>query len=359
MSSRAVSPTLRAGGSSEVTRAPIRDAVVRAVGIPTFGVAIPLAFGLYGGHGLRELVTWLGAVAFVALSWAIWQGNRWLLLRQRTTRDWLEKPARRLGTLLAGIVLYTAPLTALVLGAWERVAGVHVDLRAVVLTNVICVVFVSHAYETVLLIKDRESDALAMARGERVRAEAELLALRRQIDPHFIFNCLNTLQHLVTTDAVRAASFVRDFAGVTRYLLSTSDEHTVTLAEELDLTERYASLLSIRFGDAFRLVVVDEGADRAATLPPTSLQQLVENAAKHNAFHAEKPLVVEIALRPGEIVVTNLRAPREDARVAGTTLGLENLAERVRLCAARPLVIDDSPERFRVTVPLGAPAGEA
>ncbi|MBK7399851.1 MAG: histidine kinase [Myxococcales bacterium] len=157
----------------------------------------------------------------------------------------------------------------------------------------------------------------------------------------------------------RAATFVRDFAGVTRYLLSTSDEHTVTLGEEIDLTQRYASLLSIRFGDAFRLELIDEGADRSATLPPTSLQLLVENAAKHNAFHAERPLVVELALRPGEVVVTNTRVPREDARVGGAALGLENLAERVRLCTHRPLVIEETLQRFRVTVPLGAPTGAA
>jgi len=332
---------------------------VRAFGIPAFGLVIPWVFDLYGTHTLSDRVTWLGAAAFLALSAAIWHGNRWLLLRQRTTRDWLERPARRIATLLAGIVLYTAPLTALVLRAWESAAHVHVDLRAVVLTNVVCVVFVSHAYETVLLIKDRESDALTMARGERIRAEAELLALRRQIDPHFIFNCLNTLQHLVTTDPPRAATFVRDFAGVTRYLLSTSNEHTVTLGEEIDLTQRYASLLSIRFGDAFRLELIDEGADRSATLPPTSLQLLVENAAKHNAFHAERPLVVELALRPGEVVVTNTRVPREDARVGGAALGLENLAERVRLCTHRPLVIEETLQRFRVTVPLGAPTGAA
>ena len=95
-------------------------------------------------------------------------------------------------------------------------------LQVVTLTNVICVIFVTHAYETVFLIHERESDLLRVARLERMQAEAELGALKAQIDPHFLFNSLNTLGHLITHDAQRGREFCDTLAGVYRDQLLTS-----------------------------------------------------------------------------------------------------------------------------------------
>jgi sensor histidine kinase YesM len=337
----------------------IDDRRARLLGIPAFGTAIPFAFDLYGDLGARDALAWLGAALFLALSFAIWHGNRWLLFRSRTARAWLDAPVRRVVLLVAGIVLFTAPLTVCTMLAWSWLSGVHVDVRAVALVNVICVVFVAHVYETVLLIKERESDVVRVEKTERARAEAELLALRRQVDPHFIFNCLNTLQHLIDEDPARAKRFNQDFAAMTRYLLATSDRRTVPLEDEIAFVRRYAALLAIRFGDAFTLEITDHRdassapLDAAATaLPPTALQLLVENAAKHNAFHARAPLVVRVDVFDDRVVVENARAPREGVAGAGAGLGLRNLAERVLLACGRALTVDDDGARFRVTVPL-------
>ncbi len=337
---------------------PIDDLKARLIGIPAFGVSIPFATGLYGGLSVTDLRAWAGAGLFLALSFAIWHGNRWLLLRGRTSLDWLERPVRRVVLLAAGIVLYTAPLTLACLVAWRGLGGVVVtseQMRTVALMNVICVVFVAHVYETVLLIKDRETDLVRVAQTERARAEAELLALRRQVDPHFIFNCLNTLQHLIDEDPARAKLFNQDFAAVTRYLLATSDRTAVPLAEELAFLQRYVALLTIRFGAAFQVDVQHRGAPLDALLPPTALQLLVENAAKHNAYHSRAPLVVHVALHPDRVEVSNARAPRHEvvgSAGPGLRLGLQNLAERVRLAGGGALVVDEAPAQFRVVVPL-------
>ncbi len=341
---------------------PIHDELARRIGIAVFGITIPFATGLYGDLPLDDRRVWGGGVLFFALSFSIWHGNRWLLLRGRTSLDWLERPWRRVILLGAGIVLYTAPLTVLCLMAFRALSGVSItneQVRTVALVNVICVVIVAHAYETVLLIKDRESDVVRVAKTERARAEAELLALRRQIDPHFIFNCLNTLQHLIDEDPARAKAFNQDFAAVTRYLLTTSDRLKVPLDEELAFVRRYGALLSLRFGAAFAIEVVDHGARADAAVPPTSLQLLVENAAKHNVFHARAPLVVRVELHADRVEVIHARAPRKEVvgGSVGLALGLQNLAERVRWAGGAPVVVDEDEQRFRVVVPLAGVTG--
>src|SRR5262249_53764049 len=150
-------------------------------------------------------------------------------------------------------------------------------VREVTLLNVICVVFVTHAYETVFLIKERVNEKVA-------RVQAELDALHAQIDPHFLFNSLNTLSTLIEQDPARARAFNERLARVYRYLLQTRDRRLVSLADELACVDDYCELMRIRFGDGLAVRVAADPAVEPVglRLPPNALQLLVENAVKHN-----------------------------------------------------------------------------
>lgn len=139
---------------------------------------------------------------------------------------------------------------------------------------------------------------------------------------------------------------------VFRYLLASADKSVVPLASELDFLGRYLGLLRSRFGGALRVELRDRGVDpHDVLLPPCALQLLVENAVKHNVFHARAPLTVEVDLYRDRVVVKNERRPRQDA-AAGPGVGLANLAERVRLTAGRALEIDAGDAHFTVSLPL-------
>ncbi|MFT3712961.1 MAG: histidine kinase [Archangium sp.] len=333
---------------------PVDDFWPRAVGIPVFGVGIPLLFDLYGSVSFPSPRWFLGQVLFLALAFAVWHGNRYLLFATADRFDWLERPWRRVGRLLLGIVLFTAPLTVAVLAAWfllgrgEVVEGAaRAAVMNVVLMNVICVVFVAHVYETVLLLKARESDLVRVAKAEQARTESELLALRRQVDPHFLFNSLNTLSALLDEDPARAKKFNESLAAMLRYLLDTSERQQVTLREELEFVGRYAELMTMRFGDAFRLEVRGDLVD--ARLPPTSVQLLVENAIAHNRLSQHEPLSVVVQVEASVVSVSNPLRPRPDSR--GTGVGLQNLAERLRLTSGAELSIERA-DHFVVRIPL-------
>jgi hypothetical protein len=326
------------------------DRWVRAIGIPVFGLGIPRITGLLDGVGVGTATYWAGTLAFIALAAAIWHGNRWLLFEQRRHWGWFDHPVRKVVMLLAAIVLFSAPLTVTTLVAWYAARGVAADIatiRTVVLMIMICVVFVTHVYETVFLIKERASDRLRVAELERARAQAQLSAFLSQADPHFMFNALHALATLVEVDPPRARAFTEHLADMHRYLLAQLGKSLASVADELKFLADFVELMRLRFGDALAIEVIDEGIDRQAKVPPTAIQMLVENAIKHN----QVPLAIEVRLGKDAIVVAHDRKPRRSQRPSAG-VGLRNLDECSRLTTGRGIAIDQRDGRFAVTVPL-------
>lgn len=336
----------------------VDDRPVMAVGILGFGLTIPWLSGLYGPVTPRQGLYWAGMAGFIGLAAAIWLGNRWLLFKQREHLDWFHQPLRKLSMLVAANVLYTAPVTVLGLLAWFFAAGLPVDrtaLQVVVLTNVICVLFVTHAYETIFLIRERESDLMRVERLERLRTQAELASLKSQVDPHFLFNSLNTLGHLIEQEPPRGREFCDTLAEVYRFVLDSRQRDLVPLAEELAFLRRYHRLLELRFGGALPLQAdgaVDAGA-AAWLVPPMALQGLLENTIKHNQASAGEPLPVRMSLGDGEFSMRNPVRPRRST-TPSSGVGLANLDERCRLLTGRPLVLVRDEASFEARVPLVA-----
>lgn len=341
------------------TARPIDDRLLRLVGVLGFGLGIPHLSGLLGPYGPRSATYWLGLAWFVLLAAVIWHTNRWLLFQQQRHADWFAHPLRKLLLLLTGVVLGTIPVTLAMLLAWYRAAGFAAPdvgvVRTVTLVNVLCVVFITHVYETVFLIRDRERDLLEVERLSRARAEAELEAWKAQVDPHFLFNSLNTLAYLIEHDRPRAAAFNDALARVYRYLLASRGRDLVLLQEEVDFLEDYLALLALRFGDAIRVTRDAGPALDRCLVPPVALQTLVENAVKHNEFSRANPLELRLALTADAVTVSHPRRPLRDA-APSAGVGLRNLAERCRLTTGRALEVCDQAATFAVTLPLlGAP----
>lgn len=334
------------------------DRPLMIIGSLAFGISIPLLTGLFGPITATDGRLWLGFGVFITLAFAIWGGNRWLLFKQREHFDWFNNPVRKLLMLVTANVLYTAPITVLGLLAWFEIAGLPIDrnaLEVVVLTNVICVLFVTHAYETLFLIRERESDMTRVERLQRLRAQAELAALKAQVDPHFLFNSLNSLGHLITHDAARGREFCDALAQVYRYVLDSRQKDLAALDDELEFMRLYYRLLQLRFGAAVRLQLAPalERTERDETwrIAPLAIQTLLENAVKHNQAAIDAPLCVDVELGDETIIVTNRRLARSSA-MPTSGLGLANLDERCRLLTGRSLVVRADAESFSVAVPL-------
>ncbi len=183
---------------------------------------------------------------------------------------------------------------------------------------------------------------------ENIRMRFE--ALKNQLDPHFLFNSLNTLNGLIGIDDDKARDYVENLSSVFRYTLN--NKHIRTLDEELEYVGSYLSLLKIRYGDNLIVEHKIEPAYKQWLIMPVSIQLLVENAVKHNVISNKSPLRIEIRTTERQsIVVSNPINPKAEKSL-GAGVGLANLVDRYAILFKMGIEISDRNGTFCVEVPL-------
>lgn len=181
---------------------------------------------------------------------------------------------------------------------------------------------------------------------ERARYEA----LKAQINPHFLFNTLNTLNSMIGFDQKKAQEYLQKLSSIFRYTIQGKDD--TTLSEELVFTRDYCDLMQIRYGEHIKFIFEISGEYNEYRLPPFSIQTLVENAIKHNVISKRHPLAITVSTGEDDTVTVFNLVTRKEEVEAGEGIGLANLAERYRLKYGKEIVIRDSGEIFSVTLPL-------
>lgn len=341
---------------AEQEQVKLNDNAIRLIGIPLFGISIPNLIGLFGDLSIMDIRYWLGYIYFISLAALIWQGNRYLLFRTRKRFTWFDKPIEKLVLLFMNNIFYTAPLTIAWLCMWYNLAGFNAVKWDIILIasliNVICVLFVTHVYETVFMVKEQQGEQVKNVELQRAKAEAELAALKNQIDPHFMFNSLNTLSHLIKVDSHKALEFTENLAEVYRYILSQKDQTLVLLDDELDFTQKYTDLLHLRFGNALIIEKLFDGiAGKRFLIPPTSVFVAFENAVKHNEISEKTPIHIDLDVQEGRLIISNSVKQRKN-KVHSSKIGLKNLDERFKLATGQGIESGMKEEKFIVTLPL-------
>lgn len=203
----------------------------------------------------------------------------------------------------------------------------------------------------IYLMQQWRETATEAERVKKENMEFRFDRLRNQINPHFLFNSLNTLASLVYQSPETASQFVRQLARVYRYVLENKDKELISLAEEWEFMEAYLFLVKIRFEEGLRLELHIPDEARSRMIPPMTLQLLVENALKHNVVSAIKPLKLTIKVEGDYLVVENNLQPKLSPEPS-TKTGLENIKTRYAMMTSRPLKIDSDSEKFTVSIPL-------
>ncbi|MBO0933252.1 sensor histidine kinase [Fibrella aquatilis] len=189
------------------------------------------------------------------------------------------------------------------------------------------------------------------ARLEQEKAQVQYDNLRNQLNPHFLFNSLSSLDSLIDDDPALARQFLQQLSKVFRYVLQHKSRDLVPLSTELVFINQYVSLLQTRFNGEFQVHchISDEARDRL--IAPVTLQILIENAIKHNVISEAQPLVVELVADSDYLSVTNA-VQRKKLVTTSNGQGLQHLQQLYAFMSEQPVDIANDGHVFRVRIPL-------
>lgn len=187
---------------------------------------------------------------------------------------------------------------------------------------------------------------------QQLAIQHEYETLKSQVNPHFLFNCFNTLSSLISEDPKQAEKFLDELSKVYRYLLRSNEDGLSTLQNELKFIQSYYQLLRTRHGDAIHLQLeVDKRYD-PYLLPSLSLQLLVENAVKHNVVSRQQPLVIDIFTMVGNKLAVNNNLQIKAVKAPSNKIGLENISNKYALLNQPGFQVMQDSKNFTVVLPL-------
>lgn len=200
-------------------------------------------------------------------------------------------------------------------------------------------------------IEEKLELQIRAAESEKERAIVQYQHLKNQVNPHFLFNTLTSLDGLIHTDPALASVFVRHLAKVYRYVLEHTENEIVSLAAEIEFIQHYISVLKIRYADALQIQIniSEETMDRGIAM--VTLQMLIDNAIKHNIVHKDEPLSITISHDAVFLYVTNNKQLRKQIATS-TKKGLQHLRQLYKYLGPHAVEIRDDTDVFQVKIPL-------
>jgi len=175
--------------------------------------------------------------------------------------------------------------------------------------------------------------------------------LKQHLNPHFLFNSLTSLSSLIRIDQQMAGDFLERMSKVYRYILKNRDNETVPLAEELIFVDLYIQLQKTRFAEGLEININIDEEFHHRKIAPVTLQNLVENAIKHNVADSESPLIIDLFIENDYLVVRN-NLQRKNFVETSNKQGLANMKSLYRYLSARPMIITEVENYFTVKIPL-------
>jgi two-component system, LytTR family, sensor kinase len=221
----------------------------------------------------------------------------------------------------------------------------------ILLSLVISLLLIYHLAELGFYLNAKFRSSLAeVERFRKENAEYQFEMLKLQLNPHFLFNSLNTLSSLVHSDPLKAAEFIHRLSDVYRYVLDNRNKELVSLREEMEFIRSFSFLQGLRFQGMidFRFEIGEELLDRQVA--PMTLQLLIENAVKHNVVSSKNPLDIVISAENDNLIVKNNLQFKEE--LSGTGVGLKNISSRYAFLTDRKVEIIKEDNMFKVIIPL-------
>jgi len=219
------------------------------------------------------------------------------------------------------------------------------------ISEIILIALVFFVYEGIYYFNRSRLIEIEKNKLQKVTAEQKLNTLKNQVNPHFLFNSLNTLVTLIPEDEDQAIQFVQELSKTYRTILEVRDEKLITIEKELEALDSYIYLLKTRFQG--KILIINTVPDNYLSefVLPISLQILIENAVKHNIVSKSKPLRIEICVKDNYLVVKN-NLQKKDQAFASTKVGLTNIRSRYKFMTSQEVKVEETKDEFIVRLPI-------
>ncbi|MBX7108036.1 MAG: histidine kinase [Chitinophagales bacterium] len=302
----------------------------------------------------EELVIEVFFTSFICI--ATWSGSYFIdrYICERIS-DWHKAPVRRLllSYFLSGSYAILLIITAFRVREWLDPAVVIETQKYIfysVFSLLITLLVISN-YAISDFMKQWQASELKAEHMKQQMLQSEYESLKNQVNPHFLFNSLNTLTALIGEDPEKATDFVQKLSRVFRYALQNQEKTTITLGSELEIVRAYLFIQKMRFGDNLQFEIAIPESGMHTEVITQGLLTLVENAIKHNEASDENPLTIRIALEDNKYIVVSNNLQRKNMTQPSTGIGLPNIISRCESLTDVPVVILEEQNQFIVKLP--------
>ncbi|HEX2630027.1 MAG TPA: histidine kinase, partial [Chitinophagaceae bacterium] len=240
----------------------------------------------------------------------------------------------------------------------EKTLAIHIAtvfyktwwFRALAIGLLVAIVFSVYRYRN----HQKEKMLRLQSKAQLLEKEKALVMfgnLKQQLNPHFLFNSLTSLSGLIETNQRQAGDFLNRMSRIYRYILKNSDQELVTLQEEIEFVKVYIDLQRTRFKEGLHVNIRTSAEDAGKKIAPVTLQNLVENAIKHNIIDEESPLVIEIYTEKGYVVVRN-NLQKKNVVETSNKQGLAKLKSLYQYLSNNPVLTKEDTRYFTISIPL-------
>lgn len=333
------------------------DGLLMLIGIPLLSFIIPIVF-MNCRFSKPPYFTLDKFLVVIGITTAIWVGNRYIMIHSRTKYPQFNDVRKRLWYQSALMLLYTLAANISLGQLADKVFrrdNVTLTLADIIIHSnsaaIFCTIMIIAIYESIYFMNELRKSVEEKEMLKRESLNAQLDALRTQVNPHFLFNNLNTLASVIPENQEQAVQFVQQLSKVYRHILEVQDQQSIPLKDELDVLKAYAFLLKTRFGDNLGITINVPEEKLKKKIVPLSLQILMENAIKHNIVSSDKPLKVDVYAENGHLVVHNNLQKKNQVNTS-TGIGLDNIRNRCRLLGNGQVQVVENDSSFTVSIPL-------
>lgn len=214
-------------------------------------------------------------------------------------------------------------------------------------------IFITFLMEGISRYENWKGNLLETEELKKSYRQSQLFGLKSQVNPHFLFNSLNSLSSLIGEDEEKAGKFLDEMSKVYRYMLRNEDDQLVSLGVELNFIESYLFLLKTRYGDGLEVNLDIAEEDRDYLLAPLTIQEILENTVTRNVISKTRPLIISVQVNEEKnLVIRNIVQPKVLAETPGVDPGLDNLVTKYLLLNQSEVVISEEGFERTVVIPL-------